>query len=77
VSQLDLFMLTPSEIEGQVQAVKEAVSARDHALAFSLEVTIWHDVLEAIAEGAWDTQDLAKAALSTLAVKFPRTIGGS
>jgi hypothetical protein len=70
-------MLTADEVEAQIEAVKEAVSARDYPLAFALELTIWSDVLEAIADGMWDTQELAKAALKTTNIKFPRTIGGS
>lgn len=67
-------MLTPNEVSAQVQAVIEAAKAEDYQLAFSLEITVWHDVLEAICEGAWDGQDLAKAALQTLTIKFPRQV---
>lgn len=67
-------MLTVAEVESQVEAVKEAALANQPALAFSLEITIWHDVLQAISDGMWDTQELSKAALATLAIKFPRTV---
>lgn len=66
--------LSPSEVSAQIRAVQEAARAKDYSLAFSLEVTVWHDVLEAIADGAWDGQDLAKAALGTLSIKFPRQV---
>lgn len=67
-------MLTVSEVRSQIESVKAAAQAKDYPLAFSLEITVWHSVLEAISDGAWDTQDLAKVALSTMSVKFPRQV---
>lgn len=67
-------MLTEADVQEQIEAVKAAVAERDYPLAFSLEVSLWHDVLEAIADGAWDVQDLAKGALSTTSLRFPRRV---
>ena len=65
-------VLTPDEIRDQVEAVREAVRAGDVELANVLEVNIWGDVLDEIASGAFDAQDLASAAISTTSIKFPR-----
>lgn len=59
-----------ADIEGRIEAIKKM--AADWEAAHSWEDQLYRDVLEAIANGASDPRELAKAALASQAIPFAR-----
>lgn len=63
---------------GEVRACADGASelvactAGDPEMAHTVEIQLWRDVLEAIADGADDPAALARAALYTQEIKFER-----
>jgi hypothetical protein len=62
--------ITIDSIRHRVVEISEIASDDEHA--HSLEDDLWNDVLQAIADGAPDSADLATEALKTNQVKFHR-----
>lgn len=63
-------MITPEEARAQVESLKR--SRGDYEIAHSMEDTLRHDVLEAIAAGSPHAVELASIALETSDIKFAR-----
>lgn len=62
--------MTKSEVKKRVKDIKE--SAGDYESAHSMEDDLYLDVLNAIADGAKDAAELAKEAIKTTKINFPR-----
>jgi len=65
-------MLNDVHVKNQVAEVKEKAIEGDDEVAHILEDKLHIDVLEAIASGSGNAQELAKEALRTREVKFMR-----
>ena len=63
-------MITVGDVEAEVQIIND-IRGDDEA-AHSREDRLRQEVLEAIAEGSEDAQDLATAVLKTSEIKFTR-----
>jgi len=63
-------IMTKNEVKKRVKDIKD--SADDYESAHSMEDDLYQDVLNAIAEGAEDAAVLAKEALKTTKINFPR-----
>jgi hypothetical protein len=58
------------DVEGRVAAIREV--AADWEAAHSWEDQLWLDVLRAIADGAPNPKELARAAVATASIPFAR-----
>lgn len=65
-------MIDRQDVRQRVCAMAELVEAREWVAAARFERVLWHDVLDAVASGAYNAQDLAEQALRTLNYQFPR-----
>lgn len=65
-------MITCAETRRRVIAMREYLEEDLWCSATSSERALWKDVLEAVAQGAFEAQDLAYHALKTLDYDFPR-----
>jgi hypothetical protein len=63
-------IMTKNEVKQRVKDIKD--NADDYESAHSMEDDLYQDVLNAIAEGAEDAVGLAKEALKTTKINFPR-----
>lgn len=76
-------MLTPADVERRVLAMGELVSANEWVGAARFERVLWDEVLRAISEGSFLSEQLAQCAIKTCDYTFPRfakratTPGGS
>ncbi|MDB5452405.1 MAG: hypothetical protein JWO33_983 [Caulobacteraceae bacterium] len=65
--------MTVDDIRSRVVVVRVwAIDHEELEKAHKEEAKIWEDVLQAIADGAGQPAELAKAALETRYVKYPR-----
>lgn len=62
--------VTPDDVRFRVAEI--AAMADDPEAAHGFEDSLWSEVLRAIAKGADDPAGLARAALETLELDFPR-----
>jgi hypothetical protein len=63
--------MTIVEIRFQVEQI-QTMAGRDDEKAHGMEDALWQDVLRAIAKGSRKSRVLAREALKTLQIKFPR-----
>lgn len=65
--------MTVSDIEARITAIRVwAVDAEEYDKAHDIEESLWEDVLREIADGALDAPALARAALESRLVRYPR-----
>jgi hypothetical protein len=65
--------LTVADIEARITAIRVfAVDSDDYDKAREIEDALWEDVLKAVADGAPNAADLARAALDSRLVRYPR-----
>ena len=65
--------LSIGDIEARITAIRVfAVDSDDYDKAREIEDSLWEDVLKAIAEGAPNPVELAKATLDSRLVRYPR-----
>jgi hypothetical protein len=65
--------MTVSQVESHLESIHAYKSKAD--TAHSLEKSLWFWVLDAIAHGAEDPQELAQAALKSRDIPFTRSFG--
>ena len=63
--------MTNNEVKQRVKNIKDC-SRDDYEAAHSMEDTLHQDVLQVISDGAENAVELAKAALKTKKIEFPR-----
>jgi hypothetical protein len=62
-----------SDIEARVTAIRVwAVDSEEYEMAYRAEESLWEDVLREIAAGADNPEILARGALESRLVRFPR-----
>jgi hypothetical protein len=67
------FEMTVDDIRARIVVVRAwAIDHEEYEKAHKSEVELWRDVLMAIAEGGQPADELAKAALETRFVDYPR-----
>jgi len=65
--------MTVDDIRARIVVVRAwAIDHEEYEKAHKAEADLWRDVLAAIAEGAAPAADLARAALETRFVDYPR-----
>ena len=65
--------MTVDDIQARITAIRVwAVDQEEFGKARQVEDQLWEDVLREIAQGAPDAADLAKAALESTLVRYPR-----
>ena len=65
--------MTADDIRARIVVIRAwAIDQEEYEKAHKTEIDIWRDVLAAIAEGAENPADLAKAALESRFVDYPR-----
>jgi hypothetical protein len=65
--------MTVDDIRARVTVVRAwAIDQEEYEKAHKAEVELWRDVLAAIADGAQPAAELAKAALESRFVDYPR-----
>lgn len=65
--------MTIDDIQARVTVIRAwAIDHDEYEKAHIAEAELWEDVLRAIAEGAGDAADLARTALTSRLVSYPR-----
>jgi hypothetical protein len=65
-------MLTEPKMYGILQDIQKLANEKDYEAAHSLENTLWYQALQEISSGKDHAANLAKIALSTEKIEFPR-----
>jgi hypothetical protein len=68
--------MTLGDIEARIGAIRVwAIDAEEFGKANEVEWSLWRDVLQEIAEGVDNPVELARAALDSRHVHYPRAFG--
>ena len=63
--------MTPDEVRKRVALIKSLANEKDYESAHAEEDSLYHDVLDVIAGGATNAQELARLVFETQSVRDP------